>query len=119
MKAWKCLSFNTGFSKSSVLLLVCSTLILISPNPGRAALMPRLVQDISTNTESSLVGTRPFAVIGGVAYFQAIDPEHGAELWRSDGTEAGTSMVIDLIPGVTGSSPQYITAWGNNLFFGA
>ncbi|MCH7596105.1 MAG: hypothetical protein IID35_06040 [Planctomycetes bacterium] len=33
----------------------------------------------------------------------ADDDVHGQELWVSDGTEEGTYMVIDLVPGPDGS----------------
>ena len=41
----------------------------------------------------------------GVLYFGADDGWSGNELWRSDGTEAGTWMVSDLNPGPEGSGP--------------
>ncbi|HEY7115905.1 MAG TPA: ELWxxDGT repeat protein, partial [Tepidisphaeraceae bacterium] len=44
----------------------------------------------------------PIAMPDGV-YFQAATPEAGMEMWRTDGTAAGTSMVVDATPG-TGSS---------------
>ena len=31
-------------------------------------------------------------------FFAAEDNEHGKELWKSDGTEAGTVMVKDIYP---------------------
>ena len=44
------------------------------------------------------------AVMGGRVYFAAdSNGVHGRELWWSDGTEAGTTMVEDLLPGPSGS----------------
>ncbi|HWS27176.1 MAG TPA: ELWxxDGT repeat protein, partial [Xanthomonadales bacterium] len=54
-----------------------------------------------------LVGSEPrelFRAAGG-AFFSACTPEHGCELWRSDGTEAGTQLVKDIRPGANGSAP--------------
>jgi ELWxxDGT repeat protein len=45
-----------------------------------------------------------FATAGGVLYFLASDASHGTELWRSDGTEAGTFLVKDIFPGTFGSN---------------
>lgn len=48
--------------------------------------------------------------------FVAAD-EDGEELWRSDGTPAGTHQVVDLQPGRPGSDPMEITAVGDRVFF--
>ena len=73
-----------------------------------AALRPYLLKDINPNTESGLFGTGQNSVVGGwplspiingVAYFRAVDAEHGWELWRSDGSTEGTWLVKDLLPG--------------------
>ena len=39
-------------------------------------------------------------------YFTANDGTNGNELWKSDGTAAGTVLVKDINPGATGSSPS-------------
>jgi len=49
----------------------------------------------------------------GKALFQANDGTHGYELWVTDGTNAGTSMVEDINPGSVDSAPSHITAIGN------
>jgi ELWxxDGT repeat protein len=59
-----------------------------------------------------------FVTFGGAVYFNAADALHGEELWRSDGTEAGTIPVIDLKPG-GGSFPGYFRVFQKRLFFSA
>lgn len=51
-------------------------------------------------------GTRypQLQALGNYVYFFANDGLHGFELWRSDGTEAGTAMVKDILPGQASSS---------------
>ncbi len=41
---------------------------------------------------------------------------HGTELWKSDGTSAGTVLVQDISEGAAGSEPTQITLVGNRLF---
>ena len=57
--------------------------------------------------------------VNGVLYFRANDGVHGSELWRSDGTAAGTVMVADIGPDADGSDPANLVVCGNNLFFTA
>jgi ELWxxDGT repeat protein len=66
-------------------------------------------------------GAYPYgtAVIDDIVYFSLADAAHGRELWRSDGTTAGTWMVADLDPGPLSSSPDALTAIDGVLYFGA
>ncbi len=50
-------------------------------------------------------------------FFLARDEAHGVELWRSDGTAAGTSLVADLEPGPASSSFRELRVAGGKLFF--
>lgn len=45
-----------------------------------------------------------FAAFDGKVYFPAQDPAHGYELWRTDGTAAGTQLVLDALPGPEGGA---------------
>jgi ELWxxDGT repeat protein/VCBS repeat-containing protein len=69
-----------------------------------------LVKDINTGTFTDSSGTAPvvrprssspgmFTVAGNTLYFVATDFNFGAELWKSDGTAAGTVRVADLRQG--------------------
>ena len=40
-------------------------------------------------------------------------------MWKSDGTASGTVMVKDISSGSSSSSPYYLTAVGNTLYFRA
>ena len=58
-----------------------------------------------------------FTRSGGVTFFTATDPTHGRELWRSDGTTAGTLLVKDIVAGLGSASPTSLTDVGGTLFF--
>ena len=60
-----------------------------------------------------------FVELGGIAYFRAFDRIHGSELWRSDGTAGGTTLVRDICPGFCSSSPFELTVAGSSIFFRA
>jgi ELWxxDGT repeat protein len=76
------------------------------------------VEDIAT---TGFTGSAPhgFTSMGGIVYFAARDAANGDELWRTDGTAAGTWLVRDLRPGVGDSMPAELTAVGDTLFLTA
>jgi ELWxxDGT repeat protein len=60
-----------------------------------------------------------FAVVDGIAYFSGWDEAAGRELWRSDGTAAGTWRVADIAAGGPSSSPSKLTNVEGMLYFAA
>jgi ELWxxDGT repeat protein len=83
------------------------TVLVADINPGSAGSNP-----------GSTIGSKPTNV-NGTLYFPADDGVHGVELWKSDGTAAGTKLVKDISPGTIGSSPAYLTNVNGTLYFTA
>lgn len=73
------------------------------------------VADINPGTG----GSDPFGLVvrQGVAHFAASSPSHGWELWRSDGTAAGTWLVADLLPGGSDGLPICLFWFRDRLYF--
>lgn len=60
--------------------------------------------------------SKPVA-INGTLYFVGEDAAHGRELWKSDGTVAGTVLVKDIRPGSLWAEPRELTNVNGTLFF--
>jgi ELWxxDGT repeat protein len=58
-----------------------------------------------------------FTPLDGKTYFYADYWKQGTELWSTDGTESGTVMVKDILPGRYGSYPYSITEYQGGLLF--
>jgi ELWxxDGT repeat protein len=60
-------------------------------------------------------------VVNGYRYFAAVGDATGNELWRTDGTQAGTTLVADVDPRVPGSffgsAPSGFTTAGDLVYF--
>lgn len=80
---------------SGFLVVVCSSFLMGCSNSGGSSNSAVLTDET-----------------GEFALFQADDGVSGSELFRSDGTEAGTIQVKDINIGGGGSSPSVITRFG-------
>jgi ELWxxDGT repeat protein len=66
----------------------------------------------------NMSGSQRFAVLGDQVVFVAVDAAHGAELWRSDGTPGGTSLLQDVVPGPESLDPDFLVSIDGALLFG-
>lgn len=62
---------------------------------------------------------RTLAIIDGLLIFPGSDAEHGVELWRSDGTPAGTGVLKDINPETASSYPAFLRNVNGRVVFQA
>jgi ELWxxDGT repeat protein len=94
-----------------MLALATVTVVAIARASG-----PYLVKDIDPGGSSS---PSDLTAVGGTLFFNATDVTNDRELWKSDGTAAGTVLVKDIRPGRDRSGPSYLTDVSGTLFFEA
>jgi ELWxxDGT repeat protein len=105
--------------------VVAATAVLFGVTaPAAHGATANLLKDINPGSANGLCcAARPApAGAAGTLFFGAYDghERHGAELWKSDGTRAGTALVADTSPGepyVDGTGPDDVTAVGATVFF--
>jgi ELWxxDGT repeat protein len=71
---------------------------------------PKLVKNVRSGE---------FTKAGALILFTGCDSVHGCELWRTDGTRQGTTLVKDINPGSPGSKPHELTAFDGKVLFAA
>ena len=88
-----------------------------------------LVHDITPNWPSASASPGSLVDVGGTLYFTAFDPTTncdyftelpttGPQIWRSDGTEEGTSLVADFEPAEDDNRQlKYLTDVAGTLYF--
>ncbi len=83
-----------------------------------------LLKDINPGMEGAFeIGdnsSNNFMEMNGYLYFAATTKDFGTELWRTDGTEAGTTMVVDLWTGPDGNGLRNLSlmaVFQNRLYF--
>ncbi|MFP5287514.1 MAG: ELWxxDGT repeat protein, partial [Thermoanaerobaculia bacterium] len=89
--------------------------------PAGTQLLKRIDQSDASGVEPEIASFPWFptlpakADLAGTLLFAADDGSAGRELWRSDGTEAGTSLLKDLHPSGNGFARQ-LTPFGGKVF---
>jgi ELWxxDGT repeat protein len=66
-----------------------------------------------------IFGPPQWTRLGTRLLFRGWDPEHGFELWATDGTPGGTFLVKDILPGKGSSFPDSLTLAGGEVWFNA
>ena len=95
------------------------------PNPGNEPWVSdgkyegtHMVKNIASDLESQRIGSDPseFTFMNGSVFFSAAPGDQPFDLWKTDGTEAGTVAVKD--PSTASFiNPVSLTSVGNKLFF--
>lgn len=86
----------------------------VEPLEGRRLLSVSLVKDVFAGPAGS--GPEGWADVGGAHLFMATDWDHGQEVWRTDGTAAGTQLVKDVNPDLTAFSIALRPVDGKAIF---
>ena len=84
-----------------------------------------LVKDINPGAADGVMGyfyttlDKNIIAFNNELYFVGMTASGGNELWKSDGTSAGTVMVKDISPGTTSSNPSEFFVENGYLYFSA
>lgn len=95
------------------------TLLLLLLATTTLAQTPILVKDIKPGNFSGIYTTANAAVAGNSLYFNSVGTSQDEELWKTDGTEAGTVLVKDIYVGSQGSQQKFYTVYDGQVYFTA
>jgi len=107
--------FSANADMGAVLTDVGRELFVINTSSPAGGV--QLVKDISYGSADSSPSL--FESMGGELFFTADDGISGMELWKSDGTNAGTVIVSNIAANGSSSWPGQKISIGNTLFFTA
>jgi ELWxxDGT repeat protein len=98
-----------------IVSLFVAFIIVMSPGIGESSVELFANLDQSDEPDGSSIGG--MNSLGNTLYFSADDGLHGSELWKSEGTQESTKMVVDLSPGPLSTNPQILGSAGPYLYF--
>lgn len=83
--------------------------------------VPSVIENLCDAGSCDAVNSREaqYVASGGELFFAGQSTSGDNELWKTDGTAAGTSQVKDILAGSSGSFPVELTDAGGMLFFAA
>jgi ELWxxDGT repeat protein len=76
-----------------------------------------LVTTVFENTTTSYKNFKNLHLVGNTLVFNSTNAANGYELWKSDGTTAGTTLLKDLNPGVEDACPSEVTDFNGIGYF--
>ena len=115
-------SFYSGDTDGFHNMIAYQDGLLVSATGGQPGDYSRLWgYDAGTFEELGYFTSEPelLTPLGGDVLFVGTGQTGGNELWRSDGTVAGTQIVKDIAAGDASSSPQNLLVHGDTLYFHA
>ena len=98
------------------LYLLSLLLLLVIKTLGQTAYR---VKDINPGGQYSYSSPNKFTDVNGTLFFEAFTPSSGGELWKSDGTDAGTTMVKEIYAGASNADIQKLKNINGVLYFTA
>lgn len=78
-----------------------------------------MVKDITENGDSfeRYFFNEKLAVLDNKVFFTANDPLNGTDLWKTDGTDEGTNIIMNLSDGKYSSEIHYLRRVNGSIFF--
>lgn len=112
--------YRADASSNQLVVPAASAVVDLAAMPGRVAYVEGGMLhafDVANPQPVLLTGFASSALTpsGSFLYFLANDPIHGAELWVSDGTPAGTRLVYDAVPGPVSARHELLLPFGSGL----
>ncbi|MCH9649678.1 MAG: hypothetical protein K0U98_15675 [Deltaproteobacteria bacterium] len=92
--------------------------VCLGVQPSATAQLAEQVTDLLAQRDpNEATGTGPYFQVGDRVVFFADSPSTGLELWTTDGTDTGTSLLVDSCPGVCESDRRVVAHLGDELYW--